>query len=462
MTETPDEPVFEVHDKEILQNARSILDQEASPQKMAHAVLRAVQRNADWRGKRCINLLAPEAPTSPTVRRLLSAEIGTRAAEGHIGRVNRWFAGTQYIDEVESLCVELLKRAFRCRYADHRLMGSMLGNMAVYHALTQPGDTILAAPQPFGGHSSNRSDGPAGMRGLKIVDIPFDPVELDVDLPSFADVARREKPRLVTMGMSMTLFPLPVREMSEIVSEWGGRFFYDGAHQAGLIAGRQFQDPLGEGAAVLTGSAGKTFSGPQSGMILWNDPQLTQPLTDAIFPVLVATHQVNRVAALAVSAAEMLEFGDVYMAQIVKNAQALAKALDERGIPILGAKRGYTRTHQVIADVRTFGGGLPVAQKLAEAGIITNKNLIPADSPENWDHPGGVRLGTIEITRLGLMETDMATIAGFLERILIAAEAPDSVRKDVEDFRLPLQTLYYCFDNGWPPSMTSQKRGTPQ
>jgi glycine hydroxymethyltransferase len=455
----PDEKTLEVHDSEILKAAQSILDQKASPQKMADAVVSAVQRNEDWRGKRCVNLLAPEAPTSPTVRKLLSAEIGTRAAEGHIGRVNRWFAGTQYIDEVESLCVELLKRAFRCRYADHRLMGSMLGNLAVYQALTQPGDTIMAAPQPFGGHSSNRLDGPAGLRGLKIVDVPFDPVELEVDLAAFAQVARREKPKVVAMGMSMTLFPLPVREMSAVIAEWGGRFFFDGAHQAGLIAGKQFQDPLNEGAAVLTGSGGKTFSGPQSGMIMWNDPELTSPLTDAIFPVLVATHQVNRVAALAVSAAEMLEFGDVYMAQIVKNSQALAKALDRRGIPILGAKRGYTQTHQVIADVRKFGGGLPVAERLAQASLITNKNLIPGDTPENWDHPGGLRIGTIEITRLGLMESDMETIARFFERILMDGEDPRAVRKDVEDFRLPLQTFYYCFDHGWPPSMASVTPG---
>lgn len=444
------EKLFEVHDPERLTYARSVLENASSPQKMAEAVLEAVDRNEQWRGKRCLNLLAPEAPTSPTVRKLLAAEIGTRAAEGHIGRVNRWFAGTQYIDEVESLCVELLKRAFRCDYADHRLMGSMLGNMAVYHALTQPGDTIMTAPQPFGGHSSNRLDGPAGMRGLNIVDVPFDPVEMDVDLPAFEEVARRKRPTLVAMGMSMTLFPLPVQEMSAIISDWGGRFFYDGAHQAGLIAGGQFQDPLNEGAAVLSGSAGKTFSGPQSGMLMWNDPALTQPLTDAIFPVLVATHQVNRVAALAVSAAEMLEFGEVYMAQIVKNARALARELDKRGIPVIGARRGYTQTHQVIADVRRFGGGMTVAENLARASIITNKNLIPDDKPENWDHPGGLRIGTIEITRLGLAEKDMPAIARFFERILVEKEAPESVRKDVEDFRLPMQKFFYCFENGWP------------
>lgn len=442
---------FEVHDKQVLAQARDILDDSSSAAEMADAVLAAVDRNEQWRGRQCLNMLAPEAPTSPTVRRLLASEIGTRAAEGHIGRVNRWFAGTQYIDQVESLCVELLKKAFRCNYADHRLMGSMLGNMAVYMALTQPGDVIMSAAQPFGGHSSNRPDGPAGMRGLEIHDIPFDPVELEVDLDRFAAEARRLKPKLVVLGMSMTLFPLPVKEMSGIVSEWGGKFIFDGAHQAGLIAGGQFQDPLAEGAAVLTGSAGKTFSGPQSGMIMWNDPELTEPLTTAIFPVLAATHQVNRVAALAVAAAEMLEFGDKYMAQIVANAKALAKALEARGVPVLAAKRGYTTTHQVIADVSSFGGGLDVAHKLAEANIITNKNLIPGDKPEDWDRPSGLRIGTIELTRLGLMEPDMETIAGFFERVLVKGESTETVGREVIDFRSGYQDFYYCFDNGLPP-----------
>jgi glycine hydroxymethyltransferase len=444
---------FEVHDPQILANARAILSAAGTAKNMAQEVVAAVNRNEEWRGKRCINLLAPEAPTSPTVRKLLAAEIGTRAAEGHIGRVNRWFAGTQYIDEVESLCVELLKQAFRANYADHRLMGSMLGNMTVYHALARPGERIMSAAQPFGGHSSNRIDGPAGTRGVEIYDIPFDPVELEVDLDKFEEEAQRIRPKLVVMGMSMTLFPLPVEPMNRIIRDWGGIFVYDGAHQAGLIAGKQFQDPLNEGAAVLTGSAGKTFSGPQSGIMVWNDPSLTKPLTDAIFPALVATHQVNRVAALAVSAAEMIGFGEVYMAQIVKNAQALAKALEARGIPVLAVKRGYTRTHQVIADVKRFGGGMDVAYKLAEANIISNKNLIPGDTPEDWDRPSGLRMGGIEVTRLGLMEKDMETIADFIGRVLVEGEETARVKKDVEDFRLPLQDFYYNFDNGWPPSM---------
>ncbi|MCI4601740.1 serine hydroxymethyltransferase, partial [Escherichia coli] len=155
-----------------------------------------------------------------------------------------WFAGTKYIDEIEALCVELLKKVFHANFADHRLVASMIGNMTVYAALTQPGDTIMTIAQPFGGHSSNRVDGPAGIRGLQIVDVPMDPAELTVDLDEFAKVARQVRPKLVTLGASMTLFPFPLKEMAEIVKEWGGRIYFDGAHQLGLIGGGQFQDPL--------------------------------------------------------------------------------------------------------------------------------------------------------------------------------------------------------------------------
>src|SRR5437667_6534947 len=440
--------MLEVHDPEMLAQARAVLDACSSPQEMQEAVLAAVSRNEEWRGKRCLNLLAPEAPTSPTVRALLSAEVGTRAAEGYIGPLNRWFAGTRHIDEIEALCVELLKRAFRSRYADHRLVASMLGNLAVYTALTEPGDVIMSIAQPFGGHSSNRVDGPAGVRGLKIVDIPFDPIELEVDLDLFRKVAPLVRPKVVALGASMTLFPFPIQAISDIVAEWDGKVFFDGAHQLGLIAGGQFQDPLREGAAVMTGSAGKTFSGPQSGIIVWDDQNLTVPLTDAIFPMLAATHQVNRVAALAVSAAEMIAFGQVYMAQIVRNARALGAALAGRGIPVLGAHKGYTRTHQVIADVRQFGGGLDVAQRLAQANIITNKNLIPSDRAEEWDRPGGLRMGTIEVTRLGMHEAEMETIAEFMARILIERASPEAVGRNVTEFRQAYQTLHYCLAHG--------------
>jgi glycine hydroxymethyltransferase len=437
---------FEVHDASVLAHAREVIDASPSLRLVQQEVVNAVRRNEIWRGEECLNLLAPEAPTSPVVRRLLSSEIGTRAAEGHIGAVQRWFVGTRYIDEVESLCVELLKKVFHSNYADHRLIASMLGNLTVYTALTQPGDTVMSIPQPTGGHSANREIGPAGIRGLRICDVPLDPVTLDVDLDAFAETARREQPKIVALGASMTLFPFPIREISEIIAPWGGKVFFDGAHQLGLIGGGQFQDPLGEGAAVMTGSAGKTFSGPQSGIIVWNDPELTAPIANTIFPVIAATHQVNRVAALAAAAAEFLAFGTEYMAKIVSNAQHLAGALSEQGIRVLGADRGYTRTHQVILDVHEFGNGMEVARKLEEANIITNKNLIPGDRPEDWDRPSGLRIGTTEVTRYGMGDAEMETIAGLIGDVLSGRRAASAVKADAIALRRAFPDLHFCFE----------------
>src|SRR5258708_12784335 len=139
MRDMQDPPTqLEVHDPDILANARAVLEACRSPQEMQEAVLAAVLRNEVWRGRQCLNLLAPEAPTSPTVRALLSAEVGIRAAEGHIGPLNLCFAGTQHIDEIEALCVELLKQVFRLSYADHRCLSARFDNISYYPALPTP------------------------------------------------------------------------------------------------------------------------------------------------------------------------------------------------------------------------------------------------------------------------------------------------------------------------------------
>lgn len=415
-----------------------------SPSELVQHLVSLVKENEDWRGRSCINLLAPESLMSPIAKSLLSSELSERTAEGEIG--DRWFSGLKYIDEVEALAVELAKTLFNSKYADHRLLSGMLGNLTVYFALTKPGDVIMSIKETDGGHVSNREGGCAGCRGLKVVDIPFNPYEMNIDVESFTELTLKVKPRLIALGSSLTLFPYPLREIREIADEVGAHIFYDGAHQLGLIAGGKFQDPLREGADVLTGSVGKTLSGPQRGLIVWNSDEIAEKLRLAIFPGLTAIHQINSVAAMAVTLAEMLVFGKDYAAQMVKNAKALGKALDEEGFDVLCKHKGYTETHQVAVDVSSLGGGEEAAKLLEQVNIICNKNLLPKDSLEDWDNPSGIRLGTSQVTRLGMKESEMRQIARFIRRVLIDKEETSIIAREVSEFRNSFQKVHYCFE----------------
>ncbi|WP_346777997.1 serine hydroxymethyltransferase [Paraburkholderia sp. Ac-20347] len=439
-----------MHDVFSLEGAASLLKAADSYADAAELVRAAVNRNAQWRGQECLNLVAAESPTSLAARALLSSEIGTRASGGHIGKSNRFFAGMRFIDELESLCVELLKKSFRVRYADHRLMGGMAATLVAYTALARPGDTVMTAPLPMGGDTSNRTNGPPGVRGLRVIDIPYSKKDGTIDLDEFAAIARKERPAVIGLGMTLTLFPLPVREIKEIVSAWGGLVYFDGAHQLGLISAGLFQDPLKEGADVMTGSSGKTFSGPQGGIICWDDGQFSERITDTIFPVLTGSHQINRVAALAVAASEMLEFGPAYMRQVVANAQALAGFLDERGMKVLYGDRGYTRTHQIVVDSTPAGSGREAVHRLEAANIICNEMPLPWDDVEAEGGETGIRLGTVEVTRRGMGVPEMEWIAEQISRVLRGEEPSASARK-IADFVSQFDTIYYCHEHGLPP-----------
>src|SRR5436309_1687721 len=215
-----------------------------------------------------------------------------------------------------------------------------------------------------------------------------------------------------------------------------------------LIAGGQFQDPLHEGADVLTGSTHKTLPGPQHGILLSDseDEKFIKRLQRAVFPGVVSNHHLHAMAALGITLAEFLEFGRDYAAQIVRNAKALAQALHERGIKALAEKHGFTQSHAIALDVAALGGGAKVAGDLEKANIITNKNLLPWDTSSV--KPSGTRLGTQELTRLGMRESEMTEVADLFARVAVKHEPPEKVASDVGAMRTEFNTVHYCFTKG--------------
>jgi len=402
-----------------------------------------------------IPLIASENVSSPAVREALASDFGHRYAEGWPGE--RVYAGCVYMDQVELLCIDLMKKLFNTEFVDVRPISGVVANLVVYTAFTEPGDVMMALSIPCGGHittGKKRLGGTAGaVKGLDVQYLALDYKELNIDVDKTKErlqnlVDEGKPPKLVMFGASVFPFPHPIKELAEAFHNIGATVGYDAAHVAGLIAGGVFQDPLREGADVVTLSTHKTLFGPQhGGVISWN--KHADAIKRATFPGMVSNHHLHAVAGVTVACAEMLEFGKEYTRQVVKNAKALAQALYERGFKVLAEHKGFTESHVILVDIAQQGDGGTIEEMLEKANIIINRNLLPWDIKEgrHFMHPGGIRLGASEITRLGMKEPEMAEIAEFIKRVIIDKENLDKVKKDVAEFRKDYQKMHYCFED---------------
>ena len=292
--------------------------------------------------------------------------------------------------------------------------------------------------------------GAVGVRGLNLVTYPWDIERMEPDVDASVKIIRETSPNLALFGQSVFLFPTPLKELSDAAHEVGAKVMYDVAHVLGLIAGGQFQDPLREGADVMTGSSHKTFPGPQGGFVLSNssDEKFHRKLNNSIFPGTCSSYHLHHVAGKAVALAEFEEFGVQYAKDIVANAQALAAALAAEGFDVLAEDRGYTASHQVLTrhgDIDS-GAGRKAAEILENSGIITNMNMLPGDTKAM--QPSGLRLGVPELTRVGMGTDEMTDVAQFFARALIKNHDSSKIRLDVKSFKSNFQTVKYCFESG--------------
>jgi len=407
---------------------------------------------------RAIPLIASENVASPAVREALLSDFGHRYAEGWPGE--RVYAGCTYIDQVELMADEMAREIFDAEFVDVRPISGVVANLIMFTAFTDPGDRIIALSIPDGGHISHARKGIGGtagaVHGLKVQQWEFDDEKYNIDVDrSEKKIRRLEKEGkhidFFLFGGSLFLFPNPVKELSEVAKEYGAKVAYDAAHVSGLIGAGLFQDPLREGVDCMTMSTHKTLFGPQRGMIASFD-KYAEALKTAAFPGMLSNHHLNTLAGLAVAFCEFKEFGRPYSEQVIRNAKALAQALHENGFNVVGESEGFTESHQVIVDVvdTPLRNGWVVEEELEKAEIILNRELLPYDIKQgrNFREPGGIRIGTSELTRLGMKEGEMEEIAELMKRVVIDAEDPKRVVIDVNEFRKDWQTLHYCFQEG--------------
>ncbi|AEA47108.1 serine hydroxymethyltransferase [Archaeoglobus veneficus] len=393
--------------------------------------------------RQSIPLIASENLASLAVRSMYLTDFGHRYAEGRVGK--RFYQGCQYIDVVEDMAIQLTKEIFNAEHANVQPISGVTANIAAFFALTSPGDKLMALSVPCGGHISHDRFSAAGIRGLEVLHYPFDMDNLNVDVDETRKVAEKEKPKVFVLGSSLILFPHPVKEIAEIAAEIGARVVYDGSHVLGLIAGKQFQDPVKEGADVITASTHKTFFGPQRAIILCK-AELAKKIDNAVFPGVVSNHHLHSLAGYVIACLEMLEFGEAYARQIVRNAKRLAERMHELGFNVVGEHLGFTESHQVAVDVTEFGGGDPVAKLFERINIILNKNLLPWDDLTKTKNPSGIRIGVQEITRLGMKEGEMEKLAEIMWDAVNGKKSEDKLRQEVIELKKEFNTIKYAFE----------------
>lgn len=401
---------------------------------------------------RCLNLIASENLPSPTVRKFLTTDLGGRYPTYMDDPAKRNYMGTKKMAEIEIATQELAKQVYGADFIDFRPLGGHMAGVGVITALTKPGDTVFETGT-YGGHlTATKLVSASLLQGsLNVEYIPFNEDEHVVDMDALKELTIQKKPRLIIFGRDQILFPEQIEPIRSIADEIGTIVAYDFSHTHGLVAGKAFPNPLDQGADVLLGSHHKTIPGPQGGIYMTRSQEIYRTIRPGLYPPLVTNHHVERLPALAVTYLEILEFGEAYAAQIIKNSQALGRSLSERGIDALYGHKGFSLSHQVIIDVADFGTGQEVAYQLERANIICGKTMVPRDVKNGGQTMSGLRLGTQEVTRQGMIEEDMDVIAQFIQDALDKPDSFNQLREEIAEFVRDRREIKFCFDAGEDP-----------
>ena len=368
-----------------------------------------VSRHDEWRLRECLNLQCSENVTSEAVRRLLSSDMGHRYTlpfnqEVHGSFVRNAYRGTKYMDEVEERGSKIAAKLFGGKFVTLKPLSGHIAGMIMLMATCKRGDRILIVDANDGGYDGYLPSGMAWMLGLKVGSLPFDVGRWNIDTDAASKKILKYRPRLVVLGASFILFPYDIEPLKEAANKVGAVIGYDGSHVLGLIAGGEFQDPLGEGADILTGSTHKSFFGPQGGLVICKDEELFNRVQETFRWRVMDNAHWNRIAALSQALSESERCGQRYARQVVRNAKALAKEFDSRGLPVRFRELGYTECHQMHLDEETIKEAFGLTMNQFADKLERQKVIVDAVG----------RIGPNEVTRMGLKEGDMATVAGMV------------------------------------------------
>jgi len=315
--------------------------------------------------------------------------------------------------------------------------------MAVYYSLTKPGDTILSLSIGNGAHLSMAGSLPKKMFKLNVVNIPYDHNNFNIDLQETILLIQKLKPKLLMLGGSVILFPPQLRKLAECAHSYGTIVVYDASHVGGLIAGKQFSSPYDEGADIVTMTTCKTIPGPQ-GAIIMSKKEYSEALKKAVFPTLHSSHHLHETVGTVLALLELKEFGRKYAEHTIANAQYLSECLFKKGFDIINANGIYTKSHMLLMDVSKLGTGDDIERKLESARIIVNRNMIPSRVSSSFT-PSGLRIGTQEVTHLGMGLKEMEQISEIFSDLLFKNVSCIEIIDRVKNLRMDFPCVEYTF-----------------
>jgi glycine hydroxymethyltransferase len=396
-------------------------------------------RGEQHRQQNNIELIASENFTSRAVMAAQGSCLTNKYAEGYPGK--RWYGGCEEVDKVEQLAIDRACELFGAKFANVQPHSGSQANAAVYFSVLQPGDKVLGMNLAHGGHLTHGNPANFSGRFYQFCQYGVSQTDERINYDELAEVALREKPKMITAGASAYPRIIDFKKMSDIAKSVGAYLFVDMAHIAGLVAGGAHPSPM-EYADFVTSTTHKSLRGPRGGIILTNNEDLAKKINSQVFPGVQGGPLMHVIAAKAVCFGECLkpDFAQ-YTAQIVKNAQALASRLAEIGYRIVS---GGTDNHLMLVDLRPKGlNGKIASETLDHAGITVNKNGIPFDT-EKITLGGGIRIGTPAVTTRGMKEAEMVQIANWIDKALthkdsptVLAEIRAEIAKINERFPLP-------------------------
>ena len=361
-----------------------------------------------------IELIASENYTSPAVMQAQGSVLTNKYAEGYPGK--RYYGGCEFVDIAEQLCIDRLKQLYGANFANVQANSGSQANQAVFFALLQPGDTIMGMSLSEGGHLTHGMSLNMSGKWFKVVSYGLNSKE-EIDYDAMERLAHEHRPKLIIAGASAYSLKIDWERFSKVAKAIGAYFMVDMAHYSGLIAGGCYPNPV-PFADVVTSTTHKSLRGPRGGIILMNNEEIAKKVNSAVFPGIQGGPLMHVIAGKATAFLEALQPAfKAYQQQVLRNADALAKALVERGLRIVS---GRTESHVMLVDLRQKGiTGKEAEAVLGQAHMTCNKNGIPND-PQKPMVTSGIRLGSPAMTTRGFKENEARITGNLIADVLDA------------------------------------------